>query len=217
MCYTIEDTLLHRGPKKELKRYNHTLALHLRSWEEKGLSNRVPGHGGGATRPIPARPAALPAMQGRGEEGMLTKGPLVLGVWAGRHPTVAHDGDGRGGRNSSECDARGEPHAMLGAPRGPMDGARVIWWLRHHGTNARWRRRPWRAARQGWGGSAWRAQGRAATLNRRSAVTGCWRRRCHRGTATSRPMLVRRRVGRIGGPPGARRGYNETARRHARG
>jgi hypothetical protein len=30
------------------------------------------GHEGGAARPIPARPAALLAVQGRGEEGELT-------------------------------------------------------------------------------------------------------------------------------------------------
>jgi hypothetical protein len=87
---------LHRDPYKELKYYNHALGLHLRPCKEKGLSNWVPGHGGGAARPILARPAALPAVQGRGEEGMLTKGPLVLGAWAGRHPTSAHGGDQRG-------------------------------------------------------------------------------------------------------------------------
>jgi hypothetical protein len=53
------------------------------------------GHGGGAARPIPARPTALPGVQGRGDEGMLTKGPLVLGVLEARHPTAAHGGDRR--------------------------------------------------------------------------------------------------------------------------
>jgi hypothetical protein len=119
----------------------------------------------GRRRSRPCRGARMRACSPRGS--------LVLGVWAGRHPTAAHGGDGRGGRNSGECGARGEPHAMLGAPRGPTDGTRGIWWLGRHRTNARRRRRPWRAARQGWGGSAWRAQGRAATLNRRSTVTGC--------------------------------------------
>jgi hypothetical protein len=95
--------------------------------------------------------------------------------WGGtlRRRTTVTSGDGRGGRNSGECDARCEPHAMQGTPGGPMDGARVIWWLGRHGTNARRRRHPWRAARQGWGGSTWCAQGRAGTLNRLSAVTGC--------------------------------------------
>jgi hypothetical protein len=66
-----------------------------------------------------------------------------------RQRTAVTGGDSRGGSNSDKCDTRGEPHAMLGAPRGPMDGARVIWWLGRHGTNARRRRRPWRAAQQG--------------------------------------------------------------------
>jgi hypothetical protein len=52
------------------------------------------GHGDGTARPIPTRPAVLPALQGRGDEG-ITKGSLVLGVWAGRHPTAAHSGDRR--------------------------------------------------------------------------------------------------------------------------
>jgi hypothetical protein len=39
---------------------------------------------------------------------------------------VATDGDSRGGRNSGECNARVGQQATLGAPRGPMDGARVI-------------------------------------------------------------------------------------------
>jgi hypothetical protein len=84
------------------------------------------GHGGGAARAIPARPAALPVVQGRGDEGTLTKGSLVLGVCAGRHPTAAHGGDSRGGHNSGECNARVGQQATLGAPRGPMDSARVI-------------------------------------------------------------------------------------------
>jgi hypothetical protein len=62
---------------------------------KRGPCNVALGHGGGTAWPIPARPAALPAVQGCGDEGMLTKGSLVLGVWAGRHPTVAHDGDRR--------------------------------------------------------------------------------------------------------------------------
>jgi hypothetical protein len=33
------------------------------------------------------------------------------------------------------------------------------------------------------GGSVWHAQGRAATLSRRSRMTACWRWRFHRGTA----------------------------------
>jgi hypothetical protein len=57
---------------------------------------------------------------------MLTKGSLVLGVWVGRQPTAAHSGDGRGGRNSGECNAWVGQQAKLGAPRGPMDSARVI-------------------------------------------------------------------------------------------
>jgi hypothetical protein len=85
-----------QGPLEELKRYNHALALHLRPCKEKGTRNWVPGHGGGAAQPIPARPAALPVVQGCGEQSMLTKGPLVLGAWAGRHPTAAHGGDRRG-------------------------------------------------------------------------------------------------------------------------
>jgi hypothetical protein len=60
-----------------------------------GAHNVALGHGGSAARPISARPAALPAVQGRGDEGMLTKGSLVLRVWAGRHPTAAHGGDQR--------------------------------------------------------------------------------------------------------------------------
>jgi hypothetical protein len=61
------------------------------------------------------------------------------------------------------------------------------------------------------------AQGRAATLSRRSRMTACWRRRCRCGTAAPRPTHVRRRAGRTGGAPGARRAYGAAARRHARG
>jgi hypothetical protein len=42
-------------------------------------------------------------------------------------------GHGRGGRNSGECNARGRPHTMLGAPGGSMNGAQTIWWLGRHG------------------------------------------------------------------------------------
>jgi hypothetical protein len=47
--------------------------------------------------------------------------------------TVVTGGDGRGGRNSGECHARGGPHTTLGAPGSPMDGAQTIWWLGRHG------------------------------------------------------------------------------------
>jgi hypothetical protein len=112
--------------------------------------------------------------RGAGRRACSPRGRWYLEFWWGgtlRWRTTATGGDGRGGRNSGECNALVEPQAMLGAPRGLMDGARVIWWLGRHGTSARQRRRPWWAAGQGWGGSAWRAQGREATLNRRSAVT----------------------------------------------
>jgi hypothetical protein len=46
-----------------------------------------------------------------------------------RRRTTVTGGDGCGGRNSDECNARGRPHAMLGAPGGSMDGAQTIWWL----------------------------------------------------------------------------------------
>jgi hypothetical protein len=194
--------------------------LHLSPCKEKGTSNWVPGHGGGAAQPIAARPAALPAMQGRGEEGMLTKGPLALGTWAGRHPTAAHGGDQRGRPRWPQLrrvqrtgwttrDARGTRRSFGRHPNNLV--------ARTSQTNSRRRRRPWRVARQWRGGSAWRTQGRAATLNRRSAVTACQRRRCRRGMAASRPTHVRRRAGRTGGPPGARRVYGVAARRHARG
>jgi hypothetical protein len=55
-----------------------TKASHSCPWftekpsERFGACNVALGHGGGAARPIPARPAVLPAVQGRGEEGMLT-------------------------------------------------------------------------------------------------------------------------------------------------
>jgi hypothetical protein len=84
-------------------------------------------------------------------------------------------------------------------------------------TRARQRWRPWWAARQGWGGLARRTQEWAVTLNRRSAVTACCRRRYRRGTVAFQPTHVWRRAGRTGGPPGARRRYGATARRHARG
>jgi hypothetical protein len=70
--------------------------LHLSPCKEKGPSNCVPGHGGGVAQLISARPAALPAVQGRGEECMLTKGPLALGTWAGRLSTAEHGGDRMG-------------------------------------------------------------------------------------------------------------------------
>jgi hypothetical protein len=89
-----------------------------------------------------------------------------------RWRTTATDDDGRGDHNSGECNTWVGQQATLGAPRGPMDGARVIGCLECRGISARRWRHPWRAARQWWGGSARRAQGREATLNRCSAVTG---------------------------------------------
>jgi hypothetical protein len=112
-----------------------------------------------------------------------------------RRRTAVPGGDGRGGRDSGEWNTRVGQQAMLGAPRGPMDGARVIGWLERRGTSARRWWRPWRAPRQWWGGSARCAQGRKATLNRCSAVTRWWRQRYHRGTTTSRRARVRRARG----------------------
>jgi hypothetical protein len=129
---TIEDALLRLDPWNFPQSHNNTPTLHKTPREEKWRRNWVPGHGGGAAQPIPARPAALPAGQGRGEKSKLTKGPLELKTWRGgtlRRRTAMTGGDGHGGRNSGECNARGQPHAMLGAPGGSMDGAQTIWWL----------------------------------------------------------------------------------------
>jgi hypothetical protein len=41
--------------------------------------------------------------------------------------------DGRGGRNSGECNAWGGPHVRLGPLRGPMDVAQTVWWPGRHG------------------------------------------------------------------------------------
>jgi hypothetical protein len=141
-----------------------------------GQSIGALGPRGGGLTGIPAAPAVLPAGQGHREESMLTKGPLALRTWAGRHPTAAHSGDRRGrprwpqlGRvqrtGSTTREARGT-RRFYG--RRPNDLV-----ARTAQTCARWRRRPCRAAQQGWGGSAWHAQERAATLNRRSVVTAC--------------------------------------------
>jgi hypothetical protein len=94
-----------------------------------------------------------------------------------RRRTVVAGGDGRGGRDSGEWTARVGQQATLGAPRGPMDGARVIGWLERRGTSARRWRRPWRLAWQWWGGSARCAQGTKAALNRCSTVMRWWRQR----------------------------------------
>jgi hypothetical protein len=127
--------------------------MHLSPCKERGSRNWVPGHGGGAAPPIPARPAALPTGRGRGEECMLTKGPLTLGTQAGRHSTTAHGGDRRGRPQRPRFwrdrrtewttrDARGT--------RGSRDGAQTIRWLGTSRSIARRRRRSWRAARRGW-------------------------------------------------------------------
>jgi hypothetical protein len=150
--------------------------LHLSPCKETRPSNWVPGHGGGAAQPIPARPAALLAGQGCGEESELTMGPLALRTWAGRRPTAAHGGDRRARprwpqlrrvqcTGSTTHDVRGTRRFY---ERRPNDLV-----ARTARTSARRRQRPWRAARQGWGGSARHAQERAVTLNRRSAVTAC--------------------------------------------
>jgi hypothetical protein len=72
-----------------------------------GPCNVALGHGGGAARPIPARSAALPAVQVRGEEGELTWGPWVLRVWAERHPMAAHGGGRRRRPRGAAAPARG--------------------------------------------------------------------------------------------------------------
>jgi hypothetical protein len=71
-AYTSEDTLLHRGPYKDRKRYNHASGLQKNPQKEIGTRNVALGHGGGVAQPIPAWPAALPAVQGHGDKGMLT-------------------------------------------------------------------------------------------------------------------------------------------------
>jgi hypothetical protein len=69
---TIEDVLFHRGPYKELRHYNHALSLRKNPRKDLGACNVALGHGGGAARPNPARPAILPAVWGHMEEGKLT-------------------------------------------------------------------------------------------------------------------------------------------------
>jgi hypothetical protein len=136
--------------------------------------------------------------RGAGRRACSPRGRWCSEFWRGstlRRRMAATGGDGRGGRNSGECDARVEPQAMLGAPRGPMDGARVIWWLGRHGTSARWRRRPWRAVRQGWEGSAWHAQGRAVTLIRRSTDARTAGARVRRDGKATRARLKTRHIG----------------------
>jgi hypothetical protein len=75
---TIEDALLRLDPWNFLHSLNDTPTSHKTPWEENWGRNWVLGHGGGAAQPIPARPAALPTGQGRGEESKLTKEPLEL-------------------------------------------------------------------------------------------------------------------------------------------
>jgi hypothetical protein len=89
---TIEDSLCTGVPRN----IQNITAMHLSLCKEGGSRNWVPGHGGSAAPPIPARPTALPAGRGCGEECMLTKGPLKPGTWAGRHSTTAHGSDRRG-------------------------------------------------------------------------------------------------------------------------
>jgi hypothetical protein len=129
--------------------------LHLSPCKEKGPSNWVPDHGGSAAQPISARPAALPAMQGCGEECMLTKGSLALGTWAGRHSTAAHGCDRRGRPRWPQFrrvqrtrwtthDARGTRKSYGRCPNDLV--------ARTSRTNARRRRCPWR--QRGKGGAA---------------------------------------------------------------
>jgi hypothetical protein len=138
------------GPWKKLDPHRYTLGLRIKPWKELGPRNGVPGHGGGAALPILARPAALQAEQERGEECMLTQGPLMLGIWARGHSTTAHGGDRLGQPQQprfrrDRCtewttrDARG-----MWEVYGPRP---TIWWLRTAWTKARRRRRAWQAAR----------------------------------------------------------------------
>jgi hypothetical protein len=124
---------LHRDPYEYFKHYNQALALHLSPCKETGPSNWVPGHGGGAAQPIPARPATLPAGQGAGRRACSPRDRWRSELGRGgtlRRRTAVSGGDRR---NSGECNTRGRPHAMLGAPGGSMDGAQTIWWLGRHG------------------------------------------------------------------------------------
>jgi hypothetical protein len=134
-----------------------------RPWGQRGSADS--GEAGGA----PGRTGA----QG-GEQAH--QGPLELRTWAGRRPTAAHGGDRRGWpwwpqlqrvqcTGSTTRDVRGTKRFY---ERRPNDLV-----ARTARTSARRRRRPWRAARQGLGGSARHTQERAMTLNRRSAVMAC--------------------------------------------
>jgi hypothetical protein len=127
--------------------------MHLSPCKERGSRNWVPGHGGGAAPPIPVRPAAFPAWRGRGEECMLTKGPLTLRTWSGRHSTTVHGGDQRGQprRPRFRRDRRTEWTTRdARGTRGSMDGAQTIRWLGTSRTIARRRRRSWRVVQRGW-------------------------------------------------------------------
>jgi hypothetical protein len=106
--------------------------MHLSPCKERGSRNWVPGHGGGAAPPILARPTALPAGRGHGEECMLTKGPLTHRTRAGRHSTTAHGGDRRGRpqRPRFRRDRRTEWTTRdARGTRGSRDGAQTIRWL----------------------------------------------------------------------------------------
>jgi hypothetical protein len=69
------------------------------------------------SQPIPARPAALSAVQGRGRSACSPRDRWRSELGRGgtlRRRTVVTGGDGRGGRNSGECNTRGGPHTALG-------------------------------------------------------------------------------------------------------
>jgi hypothetical protein len=61
MCYTIEVTLLHWGPYKELKPHNNAPGLRKTPWKDSGACNATLGRGGGAAGQNPVRPTALSA------------------------------------------------------------------------------------------------------------------------------------------------------------
>jgi hypothetical protein len=100
MCYTIEVTLFHWGPYKELKPHNYTPGLRKTAWKDSGACNATLGRGGGAAGRNPARPAALSAgdrwMRSSGSPRVGWRGWTAL-AWLRRGRSALACGGGRGG------------------------------------------------------------------------------------------------------------------------
>jgi hypothetical protein len=80
--FTIEDSVLHRGPWEFFISYTYALSSHKRPWKDRNRCKWVLAHGGGPARRNPAAPAEFLVGEGVREEGELTGDQFVAGDWA---------------------------------------------------------------------------------------------------------------------------------------